>query len=167
MIKQHERDLRDQEYNDVTTGDAARRLPSINPGYNEELTTNRAVEVRIANFGKSVDDEDSDSREFEERKKKIEEYLGTLDKKKREWEEKKIEHFRKLGKVYQLPGEIADKKKKSLMVNLAQMRIDPKNVFANGQIKTLSIAEDARQTPAEDKEDLQDKVVELRKEMTD
>ena len=56
--------------------------------------------------------------EYEERKKKIEEYLGTLDKKKRKWEEKKIEHFHKEGKEYQLPGEEVSNKQLSLMVTL-------------------------------------------------
>ena len=77
-------------------------------------------------------------------KKEIDEYLVTLEPKKRQWEEKKIEHYRKSGKYYMLPGEIAEKRKKKLLVSLESMQIDPSCVFANGQLKTLSIQEHAR-----------------------
>ena len=66
-----------------------------------------------------------------------------------------------------LPGEKTAKKKKSLQVSLEQMRIDPSKIFANGQLKSLSIQEMCRQATKEDKEDLDEKVTELREEMRD
>lgn len=89
-------------------------------------------------FGQGIGDDDDD-KEYEERKSKIDAYLDTLDPKKRQWEEKKIQHYRKQGKYYMLPGEKTAKKKKSLQVSLEQMKIDPSKIFANGQLKSLSI----------------------------
>ena len=122
----------------MTSGDAAKPLPKIHTGYEESKTTMKQIEATVAVFGQSID-EDPDDVEYEERKKKIEEYLDTLDPKKRQWEEKKIEHYRREGKDYLLPGEKAEKRKRKLRVSLEEMRIDPKNIFANGQLKSLSI----------------------------
>ena len=122
----------------MTSGDAAKPLPKIHTGYEESKTTIKQIEATVAAFGQTID-EDPDDIEYEERKKKIDEYLDTLDPKKRQWEEKKIKHYRREGKDYLLPGEKVEKRKRKLKVSLEEMRIDPKNIFANGQLKSLSI----------------------------
>ena len=92
-------------------------------------------------FGTNIE-EDFEDKEYEERRKKIEEYLNTLDPKKRKWEEKKVEHYRVMGKQYLLPGE-KPKAKKSLMVTEQTMTIPEKHLFPDGSLKMLSIQHDA------------------------
>lgn len=88
-------------------------------------------------FGDKPGDDTLD-KEFEARKKKIEEHFESLDPKKRQWEKKKMEHYRITGKEYLLPGE-KPRKPKLAKVSAETMKVDPKHVFANGQLKMLSI----------------------------
>ena len=48
--------------------------------------------------------EESESESVKEYNQKLEEYLGSLDEKKRQWEERKIEHYKKKGIPYEIPG---------------------------------------------------------------
>ena len=58
----------------------------------------------MAIFGTNIEDDPEDQAK-EERRKKIDKYLTSLPPQKRKWEEKKLEHYRKQGKEYTLPGE--------------------------------------------------------------
>ena len=49
-----------------------------------------------------------------------------------------MEHYKITGKEYLLPGE-KPRKPKLAKVSAETMKIDPKHMFANGQLKMLSI----------------------------
>ena len=61
-----------------------------------------------------------------------------------------------------MPGE-KPKKVKKVVVDESTLKINPEHLFANGQLKTLSIAEDARLATDEDKEDMKSRVSNVRK----
>ena len=69
----------------------------------EKAILAKSIAGTIQIFG--ANGEDPDQKEYDERQQKVEEYLETLDPKKREWETRKIEHYKKTGKEYLLPGE--------------------------------------------------------------
>ena len=85
-------------------------------------------------FGANIED-DPDDIAKEERRKKIDKYLASLPPQKRKWEEKKLEHYRKNGKIYTLPGEKPfEKHEKVFDENLMQLK-DMQKAVNEGKMK--------------------------------
>ena len=84
-------------------------------------------------FGANIED-DPDDIAKEERRKKIDKYLASLPPQKRKWEEKKLEHYRKNGKIYTLPGEKPFEKQELIDENLTNIK-DIQKAVNEGKMK--------------------------------